>query len=218
MWHDDFGEASACRAYTMMVPLQAMGHSDCHLAWKDVSGAQHVYRYAEGKAILFGSGFTHSTQPLHEHHDPHCSPAVFLCFNFGTSQCGAAWGDIYGSLPLGSPSFTELRKSQLGVTPAPDATPSTDVELEIMAADPDVATGVVVQALRDAVPSVKWEDEIGLEPVGFGINCIVVQCSVPFEMTQDEFMGAVGNMALLQHAAIRRWQQNEPVCTTFKDA
>lgn len=116
-WHgedisDDIDPAK--QAYTLMTPLDPMDqYEDGHLLYKDIAGNEHVYRYEYGKAVCFGSGFEHATQP-----STNGDMKAFLCFTFGTDKIEKYWEKYLkppNGPPLGSPEFTTMVYEQWGV-------------------------------------------------------------------------------------------------------
>merc|ERR1712124_86221 len=82
-WHVDYEwscEPQAKQAYTLMTPLYDMScYEDGHLLYKNTADEECVYKYKLGKAVVFGSGFEHATQPCLD-----SQAKAFLCFNFGS--------------------------------------------------------------------------------------------------------------------------------------
>jgi len=123
-WHTDFdwvlnaeeetNAPVAKQAYTLMTPLYSMGrYEDGHLLYKDIAGNEHVYKYKLGKAVCFGSGFEHATQPSKS-----TETKAFLCFTFGTDKLSEYWTKYLAppnGPPLGSPSFTALVYEKWGI-------------------------------------------------------------------------------------------------------
>lgn len=125
-WHEDFLASARCSALTLIAPLAdytqtetfqlsyAAADADTDAGVAPGQRTARRYTYAKGRAIVFGSGFVHSTEPGRslggETH-------AFLCFTFGTDE-QAAWPEI--SETLGSQSRIvrhpdgELRLSELG--------------------------------------------------------------------------------------------------------
>lgn len=99
-FHTDFSETGQS-AYTLMTPLYDMSDlSTCHLLGQTAAGVTKQYRYAFGKAIVFGDDFLHATETGEA---PHAM--AFLCFTLGRRKMGAeAWqnaeGYIAGQCPL----------------------------------------------------------------------------------------------------------------------
>eukprot|EP00418_Pyrodinium_bahamense_P030391 CAMPEP_0179136156 /NCGR_PEP_ID=MMETSP0796-20121207/64865_1 /TAXON_ID=73915 /ORGANISM="Pyrodinium bahamense, Strain pbaha01" /LENGTH=122 /DNA_ID=CAMNT_0020835219 /DNA_START=272 /DNA_END=640 /DNA_ORIENTATION=- len=52
-----------------------------NLLYKSLDGEAHTYVYRHGEAIVFGSGFEHSTEPGESE-----TPLAFLGFTFGTDR------------------------------------------------------------------------------------------------------------------------------------
>ena len=77
-FHTDFNN-TANLAFTLMTPLYDMSAlPDCQLLCKAPDGAVQQYRYALGRAIVFGDSFVHATETG-------VAPRAlaFLCFTFG---------------------------------------------------------------------------------------------------------------------------------------
>ena len=73
-------------ALTLITPLKdhAAAGSGFQLQYRgDEDEAPRQYRYTRGKAIVFGAGFLHSTEPGRAHGE---EPHAFLCLTFGTDQ------------------------------------------------------------------------------------------------------------------------------------
>lgn len=86
--HLDWPVEVGSNGLTLMTPLYDMSDQTegCNLLYKDARDREQVYQYKLGKAVIFGGGSMHSTQP--------CSPRsledvqrpwAFICFNFGTT-------------------------------------------------------------------------------------------------------------------------------------
>ena len=59
----------------------------CNLLYKDANGDERVYKYTMGKAVIFGGGLFHSSQPCRPRSRQEVQrPWAFLCFNFGTDK------------------------------------------------------------------------------------------------------------------------------------
>ena len=89
-----------------MTPLHDMaGHKDGHLLYKDVDNKDRVYQYQLGKAIIFGMGFEHATQPCTDSH-----VKAFLCFSFGTDKFRKYQHALTppAAPPVGSAEFSQL--------------------------------------------------------------------------------------------------------------
>ena len=99
-----------------MTPLESMAaYRDGHLLYRDIAGNEQVrqqpspspnaeparecqvYLYKHGKAVCFGSGFEHATQPSTSQ-----ETKAFLCFTFGTDKFATYW-DPYIAPPKGPP-------------------------------------------------------------------------------------------------------------------
>jgi len=77
-FHTDFND-TANLAFTLMTPLYDMSAlPDCQLLCKAPDGAVQQYRYALGRAVVFGDSFVHATETG-------VAPRAlaFLCFTFG---------------------------------------------------------------------------------------------------------------------------------------
>lgn len=81
-YHEDYADEVGMNAFTLMTPIVPTG-SKGNLLYHDVDGNERVYRYQPGKAVCFGGGFYHSTEPF-ESDDPY----VFLCFTYGVTDQG----------------------------------------------------------------------------------------------------------------------------------
>lgn len=109
-WHSDYFAPVGTDALTLLTPLRDFAERDSfQLNYRavpqsqpldDTSGAVQRYQYQRGRAIVFGSGFEHSTEPG-ETAEAGSAPHVYLCFTFGTDR-QERWGDI--SKTLGSQS------------------------------------------------------------------------------------------------------------------
>merc|ERR1712070_700734 len=113
-WHVDYewsDRIQAKQAYTLMTPLYDMSsYVDGHLLYKNHADEECVYTYKLGRAIIFGSGFEHATQP--------CSDGqikAFLCFNFGSDKFDKYYAALAPPVgpPIGSPEFTRLVHDQV---------------------------------------------------------------------------------------------------------
>jgi hypothetical protein len=87
--HHDWQPAGGANGLTMMVPLYDMANATegCNLLYKDAALKEHVYKYTLGKAVVFGGGTWHSSQPCQPRSQQDRErPWAFLCFNFGTDK------------------------------------------------------------------------------------------------------------------------------------
>jgi len=207
-----------------MLPLQAMTSKHCHLVWKDEpgqagdsTGGSHIYEYKAGTAILFGSGFIHATQPLHQEHDDTLPRAVFLCLNFGTPECTEDWKSIFGSLLLGSPMFSIQRRLDLGVAEDRGKENTVMFTLEIAPEDVEVAPDDIMAQLGQALPAVDWQG-FDLEPIGFGINLVLAHGRLLSEqvLEQDCITDAALSLDTVQSAKVVAWGTENSTETTFK--
>jgi len=111
---EDSGSPPAKQAYTLMTPLEPMDRfEDGHLLYKDIADQSQVYKYEYGKAVCFGSGFEHATQPSKS-----TEVKAFLCFTFGTDKFEKYWSKYLEpplGPPLGSQEFTTMVYEHLGI-------------------------------------------------------------------------------------------------------
>jgi len=85
---------------------------------KDISGVEHVYTYKHGKAVCFGSGFEHATQPSKNE-----DTKAFLCFTFGTDKLEKYWNPYLAppkGPPLGSKEYSAMVYESWGIVDAKD--------------------------------------------------------------------------------------------------
>ena len=81
-FHKDYTWGCGTNAYTLMTPLEEFSLAKGgHLAYLDTWGRQRVYQYRLGTAVVFGTGFIHSAQPM-----PPGPTRAFLCFAFGSDR------------------------------------------------------------------------------------------------------------------------------------
>ena len=96
-FHSDWADAVGTNALTVITPLREChaspddeGGGGFQLLYMGSSGAgasveeRRQYRYKCGKAIVFGAGFKHSTEPGRAANAD--EPHAFLCFTFGTDR------------------------------------------------------------------------------------------------------------------------------------
>ena len=100
-FHTDFSDTDGS-AFTLMTPLYDMGAlPDCQLLCKASDGALMQYRYALGRAIVFGDGFVHATETG-------VAPRTlaFLCFTFGDRRMTPAqWANAETYIEAQSPIY-----------------------------------------------------------------------------------------------------------------
>jgi len=199
-----------------MIPLQKMTAEHSHLLWKDLSGVEQCYEYKQGYGITFGSSFMHSTQPRHE---PDAAlPACFLCFNYGTVECGEEWDDINGSLPLGGIEFTKQRIGELGILTKDSKRhdlSGADVLIEMMPDDVETTADELIDTLKQLIPDVDWQS-VHAEPIGYGIELFNIRCNVPAGIEQEDFEGKCEAVELVQSIQVKMWTAVEAVNATFK--
>jgi len=88
-YHMDWPKEGGSNGLTLMLPLYDMEDQEngCHLLYKDLEGNERVYKYQLGKAVIFGGGLIHSSQPCEARSiAEHNRPWAFLCYNFGTNK------------------------------------------------------------------------------------------------------------------------------------
>ncbi|MGE3727544.1 MAG: hypothetical protein AB7I41_18435, partial [Candidatus Sericytochromatia bacterium] len=83
LWHYDYHLGAA--AFTLIVPLFELTPQMGHLLYEDSSGQIQTYHYRPHQALIFGTGFLHSTQP----YGPSDTLRVLLSLTFGSDQ----WSD-----------------------------------------------------------------------------------------------------------------------------
>lgn len=86
-FHVDWQNGCANNAFTLIAPLRQSEDSP-GLAYRDVHGSIRKYSYRADRAIVFGSGFVHSTDLGSNE-----SPSVLLSLTFGTDKM-EHWGEI----------------------------------------------------------------------------------------------------------------------------
>lgn len=100
-FHTDFSDTNGS-AFTLMTPLYDMGAlPDCQLLCKASDGAVMQYRYALGRAIVFGDGFVHATETG-------VAPRTlaFLCFTFGDRRMTPEqWANAEAYIEAQSPIY-----------------------------------------------------------------------------------------------------------------
>lgn len=79
-YHEDYSSDVGLNAFTMMTPVKPIGEMG-NLLYHDVDGHENIYRYSCGRAVCFGGGFYHSTQPFES-----AQPYAFLCFTYGVTD------------------------------------------------------------------------------------------------------------------------------------
>lgn len=79
-YHVDYSEDVGLNAFTLMTPVLPTGQIG-NLLYHDVDATERVYKYSCGRAVCFGGGFYHSTEPFESE-----EPYVFLCFTFGVTD------------------------------------------------------------------------------------------------------------------------------------
>ena len=88
-YHQDYSENCGNKAYTMMTPVQMdESATSGHLLYKNTTQSESIYRYEKGRAITFGTNFTHSTEPFESK-----TKYIFLCFTYGCKDM-TYWKDI----------------------------------------------------------------------------------------------------------------------------
>jgi hypothetical protein len=80
LWHYDYHLGAA--AFTLIVPLFELSAQHGHLLYEDSSGQIQTYHYRPHQALIFGTGFLHSTQP----YGPSDRLRVLLSLTFGSDQ------------------------------------------------------------------------------------------------------------------------------------
>ena len=86
-FHVDWGEGCNNNAFTLIAPLLHSENSP-GLVYRDVQGSIRKYSYRADRAIVFGSGFLHSTDLGSAE-----SPSVLLSLTFGTDKM-QHWSEI----------------------------------------------------------------------------------------------------------------------------
>lgn len=86
-YHEDYAADVGTGAFTLMTPVMPTGEKG-NLLYRDTNGDEQVYKYSCGRAISFGGGFYHSTEPFES-----TEPYVFLCFTFGVTDM-ELWSSI----------------------------------------------------------------------------------------------------------------------------
>lgn len=79
-WHFDYRPGA--QAYTVILPLFDLDAEHGHLQYKDCDHQTQIYRYQKGRAVVFGHGFEHCTQP-YAFHD---RLRVLYSFTFGSDK------------------------------------------------------------------------------------------------------------------------------------
>lgn len=79
-WHQDFVYGS--HAYTLITPLFELDADHGRLSYQHLDESPDYYSYQPGEAILFGAGFSHST----ESYGPSRRPRVLISFTCGTDK------------------------------------------------------------------------------------------------------------------------------------
>lgn len=80
-WHVDY--FAKANAYTLITPLLELDSAHGNLLYRDAqTGTVYKYQYSSGEAIIFGEGFTHSTQP----YPRSARMRVLLSFTVGTDK------------------------------------------------------------------------------------------------------------------------------------
>lgn len=96
-FHVDYASGVGVNALTLITPMRPYPTpaSGFHLLYEQVAepntaqgedgpdGLIRRYEYVYGKAIVFGAGFKHSTEPGRSHGD---EPQSYLCFTFGSDK------------------------------------------------------------------------------------------------------------------------------------
>lgn len=83
LWHYDYHLGAA--AFTLIVPLFELNPEHGHLLYEDLAGQIQTYRYRLDQALIFGTGFLHSTEP----YSPTETLRVLVSLTFGSDQ----WAD-----------------------------------------------------------------------------------------------------------------------------
>lgn len=105
-FHTDYSARVGTNALTLITPVADYREKDSFQLSYEKRGAEHLvgqrgtppelarYTYKKGTAIVFGSGFVHSTEPgAAAEGETH----AYLCFTFGTDSM-ASWSDITSTI------------------------------------------------------------------------------------------------------------------------
>ena len=79
-YHEDYGSNVGLNAFTLMTPVLPTGQSG-NLLYHNAYDEEKIYPYSCGRAVAFGGGFYHSTEPFESP-----TPYAFLCFTFGVTD------------------------------------------------------------------------------------------------------------------------------------
>ena len=79
-YHVDYMAEVGLNAFTLMTPVKPTGEIG-NLLYHDAEGVEQVYKYSQGKAVSFGGGFYHSTEPFKS-----TEPYIFMCFTYGVTD------------------------------------------------------------------------------------------------------------------------------------
>ena len=96
--------------------MRMEAYQDGHLLYKDIAGNPRVYEYQYGRAVCFGSGFEHATQPSES-----TEAKVFLQISVGTDRFDRYWAPHLAppnGPPLGSHEHMKEIYALLGIDPA----------------------------------------------------------------------------------------------------
>lgn len=79
-YHEDYGADVGLNAFTLMTPIFPTGETG-NLLFHDAYEDEQIYQYKCGRAVAFGGGFYHSTEPFES-----SKQYAFLCFTFGVTD------------------------------------------------------------------------------------------------------------------------------------
>ena len=94
-FHVDYADSVGTHALTLMTPLKDYADAGTfQLLYHEAAPPSRTarYVYSRGKAIIFGGGFWHSTEPGRSA-QPDDAPHAYLCFTFGTDSA-ERWPEI----------------------------------------------------------------------------------------------------------------------------
>lgn len=80
VWHTDYQPGA--NAYTLITPLYDLAPGHGNLLFRTEAGEGARYRYGTGRAVVFGDGFLHTTEP----YPPAPELRVLVSMTFGTDK------------------------------------------------------------------------------------------------------------------------------------